>query len=239
MKAIGYSRLSQESDTSIDRQKRHIREYCETNGIELVEIADDGQHSSGFDTERAEYQTVKRRLESGDVDAVVVNDKTRIGRDFDERMLFVIMLRRSGAQLHSARAGHIDLSNPTDAAVESIHAAADDEKKREEIEKAKEAVAERLANGHDHGPPRIGMRYRDDGRYQEPDGDFETVVRVFELLDDGEMSYREIVADVGLKSPSSITKMKQNREWYYERARKAGKADKLPEWDGAHTAADH
>jgi len=222
VKAIGYTRLSQASDTSIDRQKRHIRDYCERNGIELTEIVDDGQRSSGFNTEREGYLRVKKRIEAGDADAVVTNDKQRIGRDFDERMMFVIMLRRNEAQLHTARSGHIDLSNPTDAAVESIHAAADDEKKREEIEKAKEAVAERLANGYDHGSERVGMTYRDDGKYQEPDDDFYKVTETLRLLDEGELTYREIAADVGLPGPSSVHSIKEAREWYAERAKMAG-----------------
>lgn len=54
--AIGYTRLSRDSDTSIDRQKRHIREYADKNGLLLDHIYDDGERSSGFDESRQEYQ---------------------------------------------------------------------------------------------------------------------------------------------------------------------------------------
>lgn len=214
--AIGYTRLSQESDTSIDRQKRKIREYCRERGLELEEIIDDGQHTSGFETDRAGYQEVKTRIRDGSVDVVVVHDKTRIGRDFDERMRFVLDLREYDAELHSARRGPVDLSNPTDAAVESIHAAKDDEGKREEIEKSKEAVKERLEAGYDHGRPRFGMTYDDKGRYQIPGEDFEAVKEIFELRDEG-ATLTEIGDEVGV-SVATASRVLKRRGWYEERS---------------------
>lgn len=214
--AIGYTRLSQDSDTSIDRQKRHIRDYCEANGFDLATIHDDGEFSSGFDVERSEYQNLKDELTAGTVDAVVVNDKTRIGRDFDERMRFVLDLRAHDVVLHSARRGHIDLSDPTDAAVESVHAAKDDEAKREEIEKAKEATAERIEAGYDHGRPRFGMTYDDRGHFQVPGEEFETVVQILELRDGG-ATYEEISNRTGV-AVGTAHSVVNNRDWYAERA---------------------
>lgn len=216
--AIGYTRLSQESDTSIDRQKRKIREYCRGRGFELEEIIDDGQHTSGFETDRAGYQDVKARIRDGSVDVVVVHDKTRIGRDFDERMRFVLDLREYDAELHSARRGPVDLSNPTDAAVESIHAAKDDEGKREEIEKSKEAVKERLEAGYDHGRPRFGMTYDEKGRYQIPGDDFEVVEEIFELRDEG-ATLTEIEDEVGV-SVATASRVLKRRDWYEERSKR-------------------
>lgn len=215
-RAIGYTRLSQESDTSIDRQKRKIRDYCDDRGLELLEILDDGQRTSGFETDRAGYQEVKARIRDGTVGAVVVHDKTRIGRDFDERMRFVLDLREYDAELHSARRGPVDLSNPTDAAVESIHAAKDDEGKREEIEKAKEAVEERLEAGYDHGRPRFGMTYDGDGRYQVPGDDFDSVEDIFRLRDEGK-TLAEIGAEVDT-SVATVSRVLKRRDWYEERS---------------------
>lgn len=210
--AVGYTRLSQDSDTSIDRQKRHIREYCQTNGIDLQRIHDDGQFASGFDTERSEYQAVREAIQDQAVDAVVVNDKTRIGRDFDERMRFVLDLRNQDVQLHSAKRGHIDLSDPTDAAVESVHAAKDDEAKREEIEKAKEATAERIEAGYDHGQPPFGLQYDADGRYWVPGEDYFRALRVIAARDQGE-SFRSIESTVGVPR-STASRIVERRQKY-------------------------
>jgi DNA invertase Pin-like site-specific DNA recombinase len=224
--AVGYTRLSQDSDTSIDRQKTAIREYCETNDLELAEIRDDGEFSSGFDRDRTEYQAVKSLVNDGAVDAVVVYDKTRIGRDFDERMQFVLDLRKTDTDLHSARRGSIDLSDPTDAAVESIHAAKDDEAKREEIEKSKEAVAERLEQGYDHGHPPFGLEFDDEGKYWVPGDRFDDVLDVLRLRNDGH-TYREIADDVGI-STATAYRIVDRREMYVERDRLAEKQSTSP-----------
>lgn len=215
-KAVGYTRLSQDSDTSIQRQKRGIRDYCERNNFDLDEIHDDGEFSSGFDVSRSEYQTVRNRVEGGEIDAVVIYDHgARIGRDFDERMKFLLSLREHGVELHSDKRGHIDLSNPTDVAVEGIHAAKDDEAKREEIEKSKEAVEERLENGYDHGRPPFGLEFDEDGRYWVPGDDFEDVLDIFRLRNQG-MTYEEISEEVGVPT-STAARVEARREMYYER----------------------
>jgi len=215
-KAAGYTRLSQDSDTSIPRQKRKIRDYCDEMDIDLGEILDDGRFSSGFDADRAEYQELRELIRAREVDAIVVHDKTRIGRDFDERMQFVLDLRKYGVDLHSARKGLIDLSDPTDAAVESLYAAQDDEAKRDEIEKAKEAVEERIEAGYDHGPPRFGCEYDDDGKYQVPSDDFDTALRVIDLKEGGD-TYAEIEEKTGVPT-STANRIVQRREWYEKRA---------------------
>jgi len=61
-KAIRYTRLSQDSDTSIDWQKRHTREYADENSVFLEGIYDDGEQSSGFDESREEFQEVRDRI---------------------------------------------------------------------------------------------------------------------------------------------------------------------------------
>jgi DNA invertase Pin-like site-specific DNA recombinase len=210
--AIGYTRLSQDSDTSIDRQKRHIREYCERESIGLQGILNDGQYSSGFDTDRSEYQQVRDRVRSGEIDAVVVNDRTRIGRDYDERMRFILDLREYDVELHT-RKGRVDLSNPTNVAVEGVHAAKDDEGKREEIEKAKEATEERLEQGYDHGRPPFGLTFDEDGHYWVPGDDFDAALEVLEMRDDG-ASYRAIAEEIDEVGRESARGILQRREKY-------------------------
>ena len=128
--AIGYTRLSQESDTSIDRQKRHIREYADENGLTLETIYDDGERSSGFDESREEYQQVRDRVPSGEIAAVVVNDKRRLARDFDGTMRLVFDLREHDVEAHTFQEGRFDLSDPVQAAVEVLQTPASTRQKR-------------------------------------------------------------------------------------------------------------
>jgi len=212
--AIGYTRLSQTSDLSIERQKRHIRDYCEDHNLDLVTIFDDGEQSSGFDTERAEYQKLREEVVTGEFDAVVVNDKRRLARDIDEVMRLIPDLRTSGVELHTHQDGKLDLSDPMRAAIEILMAAAAHEEKMEEIEKAIEAIEEKKERGDDLGRPRFGMTYSADGRRQVPGEDFETVRQILELRDDG-ATYEEIAETTGVAVGTAHTVVNR-REWYAE-----------------------
>lgn len=213
--AIGYTRLSQDSDTSIGRQKRHIREYADAHGFDLVNIYDDGEQSSGFDTaERDQYQKVRRLVGEGEIDAVVVNDKRRLARDIDEVMRLIPDLRTSDVGLHTHQDGAIDLSDPMRAAIEILMAAAAYEEKLEEIRKSIEATEERIANGKWHGGAPFGTHFPDgeDDLARDPT-EWETLKRVFELLDAGE-PFRSISEETGL-SVGAVSKINDRGRGFY------------------------
>jgi len=214
--ALGYTRLSQTSDTSIDRQKRHIRDYCEEHRLTLVDIYDDGEQSSGFDTERTEYRRLRKRVAAGECDAVVVNDKRRLARDIDEVMRLIPDLRTNDVELHTHQDGKLDLSDPMRAAIEILMAAAAYEEKMEEIEKAIEAIEEKKDRGDDLGRPRFGMTYSDDKRRQVPGDDFDTVREILDLRDGG-ATYEDISEQTGVPVGTAHTVVSR-REWYAERA---------------------
>lgn len=214
--AIGYTRLSQESDTSIDRQKRHIREYAGENGFELETIYDDGERSSGFDESREQYQQVRDRVQEGEIAAVIVNDKRRLARDFDETMRLVLDLREHDVEAHTFQEGRLDLSDPVQAAVEVLQAASEHEAKKKEIERAREAVQERIENGHDHGRPPIGFQFDDAGERWVPDRDgrFEDVVEAIQMVEDG-ATYSDVQEELGI-APSTMSGVMDRRDRYLE-----------------------
>jgi DNA invertase Pin-like site-specific DNA recombinase len=216
--AIGYTRLSQESDTSIDRQKRHIREYADENGLTLETIYDDGERSSGFDESREEYQQVRDRVQSGEIAAVVVNDKRRLARDFDETMRLVLDLREHDVEAHSFQEGQLDLSDPVQAAVEVLQAASEHEAKKKEIERAREAVQERIDSGHDHGRPPTGFRFDEAGERWVPDreGRFEDVVEAIQMVENG-ATYADVDEELGI-SPSTMSGVMDRKERYLQEA---------------------
>lgn len=215
-RAVGYTRLSQESQMSIPEQKRRIRQYCDREGFELLTIHDEGERSSGYDDveDRPAYQEVKQLLRERAVDAVVVRDRQRIGRDFDERMQFILDCRQTDMDLHTERSGEVDLSDPYDAAMESMHAAADDQAKRAEIEKAKQAIERRLEQGYYHGQPPLGLTFDEDKQHLVPDEEFETVQTVLDRLED-DVPYREISDELGV-AIGTISNIKQRGREFYE-----------------------
>jgi DNA invertase Pin-like site-specific DNA recombinase len=217
VKAVGYTRLSQESDRSILSQKEDIQEYCRKHGLRLVKIFDDGQHSSGFNNDRPEYTRMKQLLGEGEIQSVVVRDRARLGRDFDERMQFIIDLRQESIQLHTTEDGVIDLEDPYSVAVEGIHSASDDKKKREEIKKAKKEIRKRLEKGYYQGCPPFGLNFDQNKQYLVPDQDFETVMKVFDLRERGH-TYEEIVEQTDVGSIPTVSRILKRRDLYEEKA---------------------
>lgn len=215
-RAVGYCRLSQESDTSIDRQKRHIREYARENGLDLEKIYDDGERSSGFDESREEYQLLRDRVGSAEISAIVVNDKRRLARDFDATMRLVLDLREHDVEAHTYQEGQLDLSDPVQAAVEVLQAASEHEAKLKEIERAREAVQERLEAGYDHGRPPIGFQFDDAGEQWVPDreGRFDDVVEAIEMVEGG-ATYADVQDELGI-APSTMSGVMGRRDRYLD-----------------------
>jgi len=219
-KAIGYTRLSQTSDTSIPNQKENIRAYVREQGWELVEILDEGDRSSGFAIdELPEWQKLKQRVVDGAVDAVVVNAKRRIARDENEVMRFIADLRSNGVELHTHQSGQVSLEEPMQAAIEILRASTAAEEKRKEIERSKEAIAKKQERGDDLGRPRFGMTYSDDGTKQVPGERFEDVIEIIQLNNRGH-TYDEISDRTGVPT-STVGRVVNRAEWYIEREKYA------------------
>jgi len=216
--AVGYIRLSQESDTSIDRQRTNIETYAADHDLALDRIYSDGQRASGFDGDRPEYEAVVERVRAGDVAAVIVNDKRRLTRDVDEAMRLIPDFREAGVELHTCQAGSLDLSDPIRAAIEIVSAAAAHEEKMQEIEKARAATAERVADPDiDHGRPRFGMEYNAAGDRQVPGDEFDTVCEILERRRNG-WTLQMISEDLDV-AKSTAYRVLENREWYQKRAK--------------------
>ena len=210
--------MSQQSDISIDRQKKLVRDYCTKHSLNLVNIYDDGQRSSGFDDDRPAYNEMMEHVRTGEVNAVVVRDRTRLGRDKHLRMEHFSRMARLGVELHTVEDGHVDPEDPTALLREAMYAQQHDESKREEIKKAKAETQRRIENGYDHGRPRFGMTYDDEGKYQVPGEEFDTVLEVLQARSDGK-TYRKIESEIGV-SRSTAQKIISRREWYVKRSKR-------------------
>ena len=86
LKIAGYCRLSRDDENigesgSISNQKEIIRQYCEKNGMTVLEYyADDGWTGTNF--ERPEFQRMIEDIESGRINCVITKDLSRLGRDY-------------------------------------------------------------------------------------------------------------------------------------------------------------
>jgi len=220
--AIGYTRLSQSSDTSIPRQKEHIREYARTHEYELVKLYDDGERSSGFDTTREEFQKVRADVSDGSIDAIIVNDKRRLARDFDDTMQLIINCRKNDVSIHTHQDGQLDISEPMNVAIEVVQAASDYEAKKREIDKAKEAVKDRKESGCYHGTPPLGLRFADDNCHLEKDQEeWQTLCTIIEKRKQGE-NVEQVSTEEGVSTATVSRIANRGLEWYEEKLEQYG-----------------
>lgn len=221
--AWGYVRLSQSGrEGSIDEQRQAISDYtAEADGLQLETTRNDGECASGYEADREAYQWIRELIEREEIDAVVVRDRARLSRDFDERLRLIVLFRSTDVEWHVVEAGgRIVVEDTQVAGMECVHAMMDDIKKRQEIERARSATEERLEDGLDHGRPKFGMDYDDEGRYQVPGEHFDMVRDVLEADDRGS-NPGEIAEQTGLHT-EKVRRVLDNREFYEQRAAMAG-----------------
>lgn len=218
--AWGYVRLSQSGrEASLAEQKKSIRDYAaDYEDLRLETTRNDGDRTSGFNAEREQYQLLREQIRTGDLDAVIVRDRARLSRDFDDRVRLLSEFRTNGVEWHVIEAGgRLHVEDVQNAGIECLHAMMDHVKKQIEIERSREALAERMEKDYDHGRPKFGMKYDEAGQYQVPGEDFDKVVDIIELRDAG-VSYPEIEDEVGV-SISTARRVWERRNWYIERTK--------------------
>ncbi|MFC3801069.1 recombinase family protein [Cohnella sp. GCM10012308] len=88
-----YRRLSRDDDQSgesmsIENQRILLERYAKENGFNVVEVyTDDGWSGTNFD--RPDFQRMKRDIELGEIDIVLVKDLSRLGRNQLETSLCI------------------------------------------------------------------------------------------------------------------------------------------------------
>jgi len=223
--AWGYARLSQEGrDGSLDEQMAAVREYAaDQPDLHLVTTLNEGASTSGFDNDREKYNRLVEKVQADEIGAVVVRDRARLSRDFDERLRLLTYFRSADVQLHVVEdRGRVDVDDVQTAAMECVHAAMDHIKKKAEIDRSKQAIKERLERGDDHGRPPFGLRYDDAGRQWVPDresGEFATALEIVRLREDGR-SWRDIEDETGVNT-ATARRVYDRKERYLEEAEAA------------------
>lgn len=103
-RAIAYARFSSNNqrEESIDAQLRAIREYCEEQGIQLVDIYTDEAQSAKTDN-RDNFQEMMKKVLKGyyTIDAVIVHKFNRFARNKYDSALYKKRLRDIGIKVIS------------------------------------------------------------------------------------------------------------------------------------------
>lgn len=217
--AWGYVRLSQEGrDLSLEKQKSDIREYARENDLNLQTTRNDGEGTSGFDKSREGYQLLREKIRNQEIDAVIVRDRARLSRDFDDRLSLIVDFRATGVEWHvTETGGRIALEDVQTAGMECLHAMMDHVKKMVEITRSRDAVEERHEDGCYHGTPPMGLRFAEDKCHLEKDPQEWNELQ--EIIDRRERS--EAVVDVansiGVSAATVSRVTDRGLEWYRDK----------------------
>src|SRR5438128_1675724 len=116
--AAVYVRLSRDrtgAGVAVDQQERECRPLAEQRGYlpDQIEVYADNDISAFSGKIRPRYRDLLRDIESGKVTFLVAWHNDRLHRSMRELAQFIDVIRTSGIEVQTARAGSIDLSTPT------------------------------------------------------------------------------------------------------------------------------
>ena len=103
-KVIGYVRVSsliqKEKGNSIPNQISKIKSYCKLNEYELIDILSDDGISGMSKSKRKDYLKLIDIISNKDIDGVVVNDLSRIGRKMSDVVEFIDSMKKKNIEFH-------------------------------------------------------------------------------------------------------------------------------------------
>ena len=115
MEAIGYIRVSTDEQAregiSLDNQRAKIEAYCEYKGFTLTDIIEDAGISGGKNKARPGFIEVLNRIESGEVEALVLYSLERLSRDMLTLLALERLLDEHDVELHTVE-GEANTSTP-------------------------------------------------------------------------------------------------------------------------------
>ena len=114
-KVIGYVRVSsliqKEKGNSIPNQISKIKSYCKLNEYELIDILSDDGISWMSKSKRKDYLKLIDIISNKDIDGVVVNDLSRIGRKMSDVVEFIDSMKKKNIEFHTIKEGINNDSN--------------------------------------------------------------------------------------------------------------------------------
>lgn len=185
-RAVAYGRFSSNNqrDESIDAQLRAIRDYCERNDIQLIEIYKDEAQSATTDV-RDDFQNMIDDIFAGklDVDTVLVHKFNRFARNKYDSAIYKKRLRDIGIKVVSVTQPIDD--SPEGRILESLIEAMDEYYSENLALEVKKGMLENALKGkHTGGGKLLGLSVDNEGYYY-PDENAHIVKRIFQEFADG------------------------------------------------------
>ncbi|MED1437867.1 recombinase family protein [Aeribacillus composti] len=148
MRAVVYARVSTEKaeqETSLKRQKDELLKLAAENGMEVVEVIE--EKASGYDVDREGVFQLLELIEQKDIEAVLIQDETRIGRG-NAKIAIVHSILKQGVKIFTAaHRGEMELSESDTMVLEIIGIVEEYQRKIHNL-KIKRGMLRAIQNGY-------------------------------------------------------------------------------------------
>ncbi|HEV2415601.1 MAG TPA: recombinase family protein [Candidatus Dormibacteraeota bacterium] len=108
-----YLRISRDPEDlklGVDRQERECRDLCKRRGWKVAAVHTDDDRSAYSGKKREGYETLLRRIRTGQVRGLVCWHPDRLHRNMDELADFIDLINASGAGVATVQGGDYDLT---------------------------------------------------------------------------------------------------------------------------------
>lgn len=199
-----YTRVST-TDQNLERQLESTSEFAQSEfevGLADVEVFRD--KSTGTNTKRSGYREMMKRVESGEFDAVVVHETTRLARSLQDLERTVERVTEHGAGLYFVRDNLPPFTGEDDPMarlmLQMLGAFAEWEARTKQMNTKEGIAARQQEDGYHHGPAPLGFE-KDDGHLIEGEK-YDRVVAVLEMVQKGELSKRKAARELETSRPT-------------------------------------
>jgi DNA invertase Pin-like site-specific DNA recombinase len=170
-----YARVSterKEQETSLIRQMEELRRYARQNGWNIIhEVA---EKESGFDMERPGLVALLDALSEGEIEAIVIQDETRLGRG-NSKIAILHQIRKLGGKVYAMdNQGELQLSEMEGMVLE-ILAVVEEYQRRLTNHKISRGMQRAIAEGY---RPELNLKNIDQGGRKRNDLPIEEIVKL-------------------------------------------------------------
>lgn len=193
-KGFGYIRCSTigqaEEGFTLDNQKRTIKEYCQSHGIQLLHIFEDGGRS-GRTVNRPEFQEMLAKVKEKGIECIVIYKIDRFARNIADFSRIRKELKEKGISLLSVVEGDLS-SGSASSLTANIFASVAEWESDVNSQRTKDALLQKFINGWQPTPPPVGYRSVG-GEHEQKTCEIEpctapTIKKMFELYSTGDYS---------------------------------------------------
>lgn len=183
MKAIAYIRCSTEAQAtegvSLETQRDLVRRYAEYHGLAIAEEIEDAGVSGGINRAREGFIRLLDRIQSGDVQAVILFSLERLSRDMLTLLALERLLNEYDVEIHTVE-GQLNTSTPDGFMQFAMKAFLGEMERRQVKYRTKKALEHKKAKGEVVGAVPYG--YVRDGDQLIPVAAEQAVIRIANRL---------------------------------------------------------